>query len=97
MKMAISNLDKAKTLVRGLQAETEKLMSAVERYTELQNQINATGIAFGDYDAQYAEETGLKHIDGDVINAVLTQFGNIKTYLDTSFNKDPLNKFRTGA
>jgi hypothetical protein len=95
--MAINNLDKALTLVKALQVETEKLMSSVERYNELQSQINATGIAFADYNAQYAEQTGLKHIDGDVINAVLTQFGNIKTYLDTSFNKDPLNKFRTGA
>jgi hypothetical protein len=95
--MAINNLDKAVTLVKALQVETEKLMSSVERYNELQSQINATGISFADYNNQYAEQTGLKHIDGDVINAVLTQFGNIKTYLDTSFNKDPLNKFRTGA
>jgi hypothetical protein len=95
--MAISNLDKALTIVKALQVETENLMSSVEKYNELQSQINATGISFADYDAQYAEQSGLKHIDGNVINAVLTQFGNIKTYLDTSYNKDPLNKFRTGA
>jgi hypothetical protein len=95
--MAINNLDKSITIVKSLQDETEKLMSSIERYNELQSQINATGISFTDYDAQYAEQTNLKHIDGNVINAVLTQFGNIKTYLDTNYNKDPLNKFRTGA
>lgn len=95
--MAINNQDKALTVARELQAVTEAIMGGVERYAELLAQVNATGLNFADYNAQYAEQPGLRHIDGDVINAVLTQLAAIKAYLDTGYNKDPLNKFRTGA
>jgi hypothetical protein len=102
MKMAeaidyTNKLDKALTIVKSLQTVTEQVMSAIEKYSELKTQINAGGFLFTDYNPQYAEQTGLKHVDGDTINASISQLQAILDYLNTGYNKDPLNKFRTGA
>jgi SMC interacting uncharacterized protein involved in chromosome segregation len=92
-----NKLDKTLTIVRNLQTVTEQLMSAIEKYVELRSQINANGINFEDYNMQYAEQDGLRHVDGATINSSIGQFQAIVDYLNTGYNKDPLNKFRTGA
>jgi hypothetical protein len=92
-----NKLDKALTIVKSLQTVTEQVMSSIEKYSELKTQINAGGFVFTDYNPQYAEQTGLKHVDGDTINASISQLQAILDYLNTGYNKDPLNKFRTGA
>jgi hypothetical protein len=92
-----NKLDKALTIVKSLQTVTEQVMSAIEKYSELKTQINAGGFLFTDYNPQYAEQSGLKHVDGDTINASISQLQAILDYLNIGYNKDPLNKFRTGA
>jgi hypothetical protein len=99
-----NKLDKALTIVKSLQTVAEQLMSAMEKYTELKTQINAGGFVFTEYNPQYAEQTGLKHVDGDTINSVISGFAGITDWFDAKdengislYRRDPFNKFRTGA
>jgi hypothetical protein len=92
---------KTKALVDNLQILTEQLMGALEQFEILRDQKNATGVDFNTegMNAIYAAAKGLEHVDGNVVNAVFTQFEGLIAYLDTvgQFRRDPLNKFRTGA
>jgi hypothetical protein len=89
---------KAVIVVKTLQDLTEQLVEALEKYEDLKAQINATGFTFTSYNDNYASIQGLEHIDGDVVNSVISGFDGLIGYLDAvgQYRRDPLNKFRTG-
>jgi hypothetical protein len=102
--MAINKQTKTLAVAKELQTMSEQLMDVIERFPAMLSQINSSGLTFTDYDAQYAEQEGLKHVVGGDINSVVSGFNNIIAWFDEKdgsgvslYRRDPFNKLRTGA
>ena len=102
--MAINKQAKTLAVAKELQALSEQLMDVIEKFPAVLAQINSTGLTFTEYDAQYAEQEGLRHVVGGDINSVVSGFNNILEWFDEKdsqgnslYRRDPFNKLRTGS
>jgi hypothetical protein len=93
--MAIDTTDKALNLATRLVAQATNLMDAVRALDALREEKEGSGVDFapGGTPMDFSG-TGLKHIDGNNINNVLTTAGAVKSWMESTFNDDNLDAVR---
>ena len=93
--MAIDATNKALNLATKLVTQATRLMDAVRALDALRQEKEGSGVDFapGGVPMDFAG-TDLKHINGNNINNVLTTAGNVKAWLESTFNDDNLDAVR---
>lgn len=93
--MAIDQTEKAKNLAIATVEAAEQLMTAIERLRAAEEERAASGLDLTAFDAAYLAVTGLAHVDGAALNAVLnTSVPALWTFLTDNFHDDNLQKVR---
>lgn len=94
--MPVDTSAKALNLATNLSIQAGILMDAVRELVALKEQKERGGIDFApDGVPMDFSNTALKHINGDDINNVITTAGALKSWLDTTFNSDNLDRVRS--
>jgi hypothetical protein len=70
-------------------------MEAIERLRALEDERASSGLDLTQFDEDYEAVTGLAHVDGTALNAVLnTSVPAIWEFMATNFHDDNLQKVR---
>ena len=92
--MAINQTDKALNIASEAVNATQKFMEAIETLRALEEGRAATGLTLTDFDAAFAA-SGVKHVDGAALNAVLnTSIPAIWSFMVANNHDDNLQKAR---
>ena len=92
--MAIDQTDVALNLASKTVDATVKFLGAIEAIQSLEDQRAAAGLTLTDYDAAF-ETSGIKHMDGAALNAILnTSIPAIWAWMVTNNHDDNLQKAR---
>lgn len=92
--MPIDQTDKALNIASETVDAVQKLMEAFEALRALEDERLSGGLTLTDFDAAFAA-SGVKHVDGAALNAVLnTSIPAIWTFMVSGFHDDNLQKVR---
>lgn len=94
--MAVVQTEKAVNLARALVVHCDALMNALDQINAIKSEKESSGVNFADAanEAAYAALTDLKHVDGTVLNNVLTSGAAILAWMVAEFHDDNIQKAR---
>lgn len=89
--MAIDNSNQAINMAQAIVTASENLMTAFETLLNVAAQRGSMGLDLTTYDASYLLGEGIKHVDGVILNNILTSGATVHADMVTGNHDDIIN------
>lgn len=92
--MAIDQTDKALNMGSDTVNATKQFMDALNKLLNLETERDSAGLILTAFDADFASsDSGIKHVDGTILNSILfTSVPAISAFMIANNHDDNLNK-----